>query len=105
MHYKKINTLRFFLTQEECGRDDVEVTVEYRADKSNPNRGNCFVDYWVNIKDYGFRSHMGGVLLSVNKDTIIAKIKAHMMPFVEEQIKLYERYVELIENYEESLEM
>ncbi len=101
MHYKKLNAFRFFLTQEECGREDVEVTVEYRVDQSEPKRGNCFVDYWLNIKDYGFRSHIAGVWLTADKDTILSKIKAHMLPKIKEQIRAYERYIECIEEAEE----
>ena len=104
MQYKKLNAFRFFLTEEECGRDDVEVTVEYRVDQSDPKRGNCFVDYWLNLRDYGFRSHMGGIWLTADKDTILTKIKAHMLPYVEEQVKAYERYIGWIESAEEDLE-
>lgn len=104
MQYKKLNAFRFFLTEEECGRDDVEVTVEYRVDQSDPKRGNCFVDYWLNLRDYGFRSHMGGIWLAADKDTILTKIKAHMLPQVEEQVKAYERYIGWIESAEDDLE-
>ena len=104
MQYKKLNAFRFFLTEEECGRDDVEVTVEYRVDQSDPKRGNCFVDYWLSLRDYGFRSHMGGIWLTADKDTILTKIKAHMLPYVEEQDKAYERYIGWIESAEEDLE-
>jgi hypothetical protein len=97
MRYKKINTFRFFLTKEECGRDDVEVTVEYRADQSQPQRGNCFVDYWLNLKDYGFRSHMNGIWLTVTKENVVEKIKLHMLPGIKQQIKMYERFIGVLE--------
>ena len=101
MHYKKLNAFRFFLTQEECGREDVEITVEYHVDQSEPKRGNCFVDYWLNLKDYGFRSHIAGVWLTADKDTILPKIKSHMLPKLKEQIRAYEQYIKWIEEAEE----
>lgn len=100
MRYKKINTFRFFLTEEECGRNDAEVTVEYRADQSEPARGNCFVDYWLNLKDYGFRSHMSGIWLTVTKENVVEKIKLHMLPNIRRQIRIYEQFIDILEQQE-----
>lgn len=104
MRYKKVNTFRFFLTEEECGRNDIEVTVEYRADPSQPKRGNCFVDYWLNVKDYGFRSHMSGIWLTVNKENVVEKIKLHMLPAIKQQIRIYEKMMDVLEEQEENLQ-
>ena len=102
MRYKKLNAFRFTLTEEECGRDDVEVTVEYRVDQTDPKRGNCFVDYWLNLRDYGFRSHLGGIWLTADKDTILPKIKLHLLRGIEGQIRQYEREVAWLEQAQEA---
>ena len=104
MQYKKLNAFRFFLTQEECGRDDVEITVEYRVDQSDPKRGNCFVDYWLNLRDYGFRSHLGGIWLHADKDTLLPKIKLHMLRGIKDQIRLYEQEINWMEQAREAEE-
>lgn len=104
MRYKKLNAYRFYLKKEDCGRDDVEVLVECRADSTQPERGNCFVDYWLNLRDYGFRAHIAGIWLSATKDNLLDKIKLHMMRDLERHIKLYEQYIEVLEKHLEQIE-
>lgn len=98
MKATKVNSIRFYLTKEECMRDDVEILAEYRIDNSNPSKGNCFVDYWINIKDYGFRSHIMGIWLNVTKENIVSKMKLHLTRGIDGFIEDYEREIEILEN-------
>lgn len=93
---KKGHFLRFSLTHAECGYDHVQVYAVYSGVKDHP-RGNCKVEYWVRFEDYGFMSLMFTEILSVTKETMLDKIKAHLFRRLEEQIREYDYTIRLLE--------
>ena len=96
MNTKKGHFLRFSLTHAECGYDHVQVYAVYSGVKDHP-RGNCKVEYWVRFEDYGFMSLMFTEILSVTKETMLDKIKAHLFRNLEEQIREYDYTIRLLE--------